>query len=369
MRTTKRVPQNRRYWSQTSQPKPWTASIAPTGLTNLRAPRRPKKQNKRVQTAARAHLPQTPPGSPQAIAAVMDDETKERSAPASPQEGHASDDTSAAVESVLQRAAEQAQQHTTKKRYGPRDAYNVSVASLILTVCAFCAGLAISIHSSSSAALGYALENGVDAIGSVLVLWRFWGAGVISEAQLELREKRADVGIALMFVLLGWLVAINGMATLASHEEADNHSFLLGLSVPSAFLFGFLGFYKLRIAYEVDSMALRKDGFCSLAGACLSCGVLIGYFLMVEAGIWWADGTVAIIVGFVLVVAGALSLKKNLGLRWWSRQFWVTEASRAATKRRARAEMADLSDDRVDALARKVDQARLDSVVGDSNLV
>ena len=299
----------------------------------------------------------------------MDDESKEPSAPASPQEGHASDDTSAAVESVLQRAAAQAQQHTTKKRYGPTDAYNVSVASLILTVCAFCAGLAISIHSSSSAALGYALENGVDAIGSVLVLWRFWGAGTVSEAQLELREKRADVGIAIMFVLLGWLVAINGMATLASHEEADNHSFLLGLSVPSAFLFGFLGFYKLRIAHEVDSMALRKDGFCSLAGACLSCGVLIGYFLMVEAGIWWADGVVALIVGLVLVLAGATSLKKNLALRWWSRQFWVTEASRAATKRRARAEMSDLSDSRVDALSQKVEAARLESVVGDSKLV
>ena len=64
-----------------------------------------------------------------------------------------------------------------------------------------------------------------------------------------------------MFALLGWLVAINGMATLASHEEADNHSFLLGLSVPSAFLFGFLGFYKLRIAHEVDSMAPLLDGF------------------------------------------------------------------------------------------------------------
>ena len=355
--------------SHAYNPEHRTASTSPTRVGSLRAPRRPNPKINGFAGCTRAHRRKTPPGSPKAVAAAMDDETKERSAPASPQEGHASADTSAAVESVLQRAAEQAQRTTTKKKYGPRDAYNVSVASLILTVCAFCAGLAISIHSSSSAALGYALENGVDAIGSVLVLWRFWGAGVISEAQLELREKRADVGIALMFVLLGWLVAINGMATLASHEEADNHSVLLGLSVPSAFLFGFLGFYKLRIASEVDSMALRKDGFCSLAGACLSCGGLIGYFLMVEASIWWADGVVALIVGFVLVVAGSMSLKKNLALRWWSRQFWVTEASRAATKRRARAEMSDLSDDRVDALSQKVDQARLDSVVGDSNLV
>ena len=68
----------------------------------------------------------------------MEDEVKEPSSPmepASPQEGHTSEDTSAAVESVLQRAAEQAQRNVTTKRYGPKDAYNVSVASLILTIC------------------------------------------------------------------------------------------------------------------------------------------------------------------------------------------------------------------------------------------
>ena len=143
--------------SHAYNPEHRTASTSPTRVGSLRAPRRPNPKINGFAGCTRAHLPQTPPGSPKAVASVMDDETKERSAPASPQEGHASDDTSAAVESVLQRAAEQAQQHTTKKRYGPKDAYNVSVASLILTVCAFCAGLAISIHSSSSAALGLSL--------------------------------------------------------------------------------------------------------------------------------------------------------------------------------------------------------------------
>jgi len=296
---------------------------------------------------------------------AMEDEVKEPSAPASPQQSHTRLDTSSAVDSVLAAARSAAQR--TSPAYTHKDAFRVSVASLILTVCAFCAGLAISVHTQSSAALGYALENAVDAVGSLLVLWRFWGN--VSEAQLELREKRADIGIALMFVVLGVLVAVNASVTLATHKEADNHAFLLGLSVPSAFLFGFLGFYKLRVAEAVDSQALRKDGFCSLAGACLSCGVLVGYFLMVEADIWWPDGLVAISVGIVLVGAGALSLRKNRGLRWWSLSFWVEAQSRAATKRRARAEVVELGDDRVDALAARVEAARGAVTIGASNMV
>ena len=58
---TKRAFAETRYLVQTPGPEHPTASAAPTGLTNPRAPRRPnhlaKSRNKRVQTAARAHCP------------------------------------------------------------------------------------------------------------------------------------------------------------------------------------------------------------------------------------------------------------------------------------------------------------------------
>ena len=253
----KRVSQNAPDRSQTPGAEPRTASTSPTRVGSLRAPRRPNPELNGFLVHARAR---NAAGSPKSIASAAEDEVKEPASPASPQKA-------TPVKTLRQQSKGPAKGRgagatiNNQEGYGPKDAYHVSVASLVLTVCAFCAGLAISIHSSSSAALGYALENGVDAIGSVLVLWRFWGAGTVSEAQLELREKRADVGIAIMFVLLGWLVAINGMATLASHEEADNHSFLLGLPGHLSVSLWFLGFYKPQKPHEVDSMALRKDGF------------------------------------------------------------------------------------------------------------
>ena len=264
----KRVSQNAPDRLQTPGAEPRTASTSPRRVESLHAFVMSKSRNKRVPGSTRA--PETPPGSPKAIASVMEDEVKEPSEPASPQEGHTREDTSQQWK-VSCKEPRSRRNEATKKRYGPKDAYNVSVASLILTVCAFCAGLAISVHSSSSAAWAMPWRKMVWTRSAPCWSYGASGAPVLCPRRSSSYAK-SGMGIAIMFVLLGWLVAINGMATLASHEEADNHSFLLGLSVPSAFLFGFLGFYKLRIAHAVDNMALRKDRFCSLAGACLSCG-------------------------------------------------------------------------------------------------
>jgi len=70
------------------------------------------------------------------------------------------------------------------------DAYVLSWVSMVCTILAFFAGLAISVITGSAATLGYSLENAVDTFSSALVLWRFWGGGTtVPEKELELREK------------------------------------------------------------------------------------------------------------------------------------------------------------------------------------
>ena len=86
---------------------------------------------------------------------------------------------------------------------GVREAFVLSWVSLLLTVAAFVVGCAVAAVTSSSATLGFALENAVDFLSSALVCWRFYGGGKsVPEAKLEEREKRASVGIALSFVVL-----------------------------------------------------------------------------------------------------------------------------------------------------------------------
>lgn len=75
-----------------------------------------------------------------------------------------------------------------------------------------------------------------------------------------MREKRASVGIGLVFIAL----AVTVVATAATHlVEATKPSeplMLMGLSLPSVVVFGALGAAKLWLgsAEQLDSPSMRK---------------------------------------------------------------------------------------------------------------
>jgi len=59
---------------------------------------------------------------------------------------------------------------------GLQEAYELSVLSLVASLVAVIMGAVSAIQTRSATALGYSLENTVDFLGSLLVLWRFAGA-------------------------------------------------------------------------------------------------------------------------------------------------------------------------------------------------
>ena len=63
------------------------------------------------------------------------------------------------------------------QRPGIREAYELSVVSLVASGVAVIMGAVSTGQTDSATALGYTLENCVDFLGSVLVLWRFSGGG------------------------------------------------------------------------------------------------------------------------------------------------------------------------------------------------
>lgn len=221
---------------------------------------------------------------------------------------------------------------------------------MVFTVLGFIIGLAVSIVTGSSATLGYALENAVDSFSSGLVLWRFWGggkAGSPSEEELELREKRSSIGIAIAFMVLGFVVGGVASSHLAHETEPDKLTALLSLSIPSVPIFGVLGLAKLYVGTKIDSPSLKKDGICSVCGSGLSLGVSIGGLLLLGgADAWWLDGTIAVLVSLGLFGYGFYTLHKAFeeGNKWWTAAFWSTPKSRLEAKPIGN-EMHDLASD------------------------
>lgn len=209
---------------------------------------------------------------------------------------------------------------------GLQQAYELSILSLIASAVAVMMGAVSSIQTRSATALGYSLENSVDFLGSVLVLWRFSGGGSQTPKQvLESREQRADVGISFMFIILGCVVAADGAKELVDHQGDKDLIELIALYSPSVVVFLLLGTAKIHVGRCVKSHSLQKDGMCSLAGALLSSGVLVS--ALIEeffSSIWWVDSFLAVIVAIGLATQGFFSIRAFAlrGVAWWTLDFW-----------------------------------------------
>jgi len=206
-------------------------------------------------------------------------------------------------------------------------AFWVAVASLITSVIAFFVGIVLYTTTHSAATLGFSLENSVDAISSALVVWRFWPA---PEAVLESREKRASIGIAMSFIILGIVVGGVAIKNLVKQHQPSRPDVLINLAIPSIVILSALGVAKLHLGYKIDSPSLRKDGICSSIGALLAVGILVGNLgYKKNTGFWWFDAAVAVTLATVLFLYGNWTLVNNArkGNTWWTLSFWSSAAN------------------------------------------
>ena len=71
---------------------------------------------------------------------------------------------------------------------------------------------------------------------------------------------------------------------------------------------------------------MKKDAVCSLGGAVLSLGVLVGVGLFQsDDAIWWFDAFVAIVISILLGLYGVRTLVKNIleDKQYWTMKFWM----------------------------------------------
>jgi len=211
-----------------------------------------------------------------------------------------------------------------------KDAFNLSWISVLLTLLAAIGGLVFYVETGSALCLVFGLENCVDFMSSVVVLWRFYCPGELTEErnkQLLHREKRASMAISFILILLGLGVIVAAADDLSNGaESARDLRIVLAISFVSIFIFGSLTLVKFRFANRLHSASLYKDGICSLIGTVLAAS-LFADTLIVEAAptVWWLDPLVAMICGIValgiglhaVVVASCFKGLPLFTLQWW----------------------------------------------------
>jgi divalent metal cation (Fe/Co/Zn/Cd) transporter len=153
------------------------------------------------------------------------------------------------------------------------------------------AGLIAGITAGSIALAGWALGSAIEALASVIVIWRFTGSRTMSETA----ERRAQQAVAVSFWLLVPYIAVEAIRDLAGHHAATASAAGIILTALSVVIMPVLGTAKRRLGARLDSGATAGEGTQNLMCAAQAAAVLAGLVIVAAwPGGWPVDPVIAL---------------------------------------------------------------------------
>jgi divalent metal cation (Fe/Co/Zn/Cd) transporter len=164
------------------------------------------------------------------------------------------------------------------------------------------AGVAIAaaLIAGSVALLGFGLDSGIEALASIIVIWRFTGTRLASPAS----ERRAQQLVAVSFFLLAPYIAVEAIRALVAGDRAETSIVGLVLTAGTAILEPALGVAKRRIGAWLGSAATAGEGTQNLLCAYLAMAVFAGLAANTLFGAWSLDSVVALGIAAWALVEG-----------------------------------------------------------------
>ncbi len=157
------------------------------------------------------------------------------------------------------------------------------------------------VSEGSFALLGFGADSLIEVGSASLIIWRFKDEQGLATTTVEVREKRAVLGIGILFVLLAAGTTVGAVFQLygGSHPETTMPGVVISL-LSLSFMF-YLWRAKVEVASRLGSLSMKSDASCSLVCIKLSVILFAGSLLFVLAPrLWWADSTAAIVLSIFI---------------------------------------------------------------------
>ncbi|MGH2702817.1 MAG: cation transporter [Actinomycetota bacterium] len=156
------------------------------------------------------------------------------------------------------------------------------------------------IVAGSIALIGFGLDSAIEGFASVVIVWRFTGSRIVSEAA----ERRAQKLVAVQFFILAPYVAVEAVRALVSASHPDESVVGIALAASSVVVMPWLGRMKQRIGTRIGSSATASEGKQNLLCAYLAGALLVGLLGNALFNAWWLDPAVALFIAYVAVREG-----------------------------------------------------------------
>ncbi|MDX6692101.1 MAG: hypothetical protein QOG15_3558, partial [Solirubrobacteraceae bacterium] len=160
-------------------------------------------------------------------------------------------------------------------------------------------GVAAGLQAHSLGVVTWAASSFVEALASLIVVWRFTGRRTLSATS----EARAQKWVAASFFLLAPYVVIEAIRKLASGDDTHVTLLAVGLTVSAMVLMPALGWAKLRLGKQLGSGATAGEGVQNIM-----CAVQAATALVAVAG---AGLGLAFLDPAAALVIAAIALKEG----------------------------------------------------------
>jgi divalent metal cation (Fe/Co/Zn/Cd) transporter len=154
----------------------------------------------------------------------------------------------------------------------------------------FAVAIGAGVAARSVALTAFGFDSGIELFTAAVVLRRLLERTTEEErGELGPGERLATrlVGYAL-YVLIGYIVLSAGTSLLLRIEPGRS-PIGIALSISSLVAMLALWRWRLRLAEQLGSPALRGDAACSVVCLYLAGATLVGLLLNQFLGLWWAD--------------------------------------------------------------------------------
>ena len=160
--------------------------------------------------------------------------------------------------------------------------------------------LTAGIVAASPALIGFGIDSAIEGVASLVIVWRFTGARLLSEAA----EQRAQTLVAIQFFLLAPYVGYESIHALLTADRPDASWVGIGLAITSLLLMPWLGRLKQRIGGRMGSVALQGEGQQNLLCSYLAAALLVGLAGNAVLGLWWLDPAAGLVIAAVALKEG-----------------------------------------------------------------
>ena len=166
--------------------------------------------------------------------------------------------------------------------------------------------IASGLIASSVALIGFGIDSGIEIVSAAVVTWRLWleFRGAPDDRVDRVERRAARIAGSILLLLAVYIIVEAGRRLFGGGPEAETSFIGIALTAASILVMPLLGWFKLRVARQLDSAALRADSIQTLACVWLSVATLAGLALNAAFGWSWADPLAALLVLPIVVREG-----------------------------------------------------------------